>query len=192
MWHPTFDTYLGNFSVFRPYCGLFAYDYGSGLEAFNLSLNGYVRDARVLAARLDYAVAANLNIFTSFFWAERTSCGYGWGFIGPNTAAAFDGTPKDGNLQLFNRGSGAAGSPNIPDSALGFEIDAGLDWKLLEKWTLSVIAGYWQPGRWFNYACIDRSVPGWNVPVPGNFFGTRPDRGIDPIMGGKFIMTFEF
>ena len=24
-------------------------------------------------------------------------------------------------------------------------------------------AAYWKPGKWFNYACIDRSVPGWEL-----------------------------
>jgi hypothetical protein len=192
VWHPNFEnTYLSNYTVFRPYAYLFSFDYGSGLQAYNSGGDGYLRDARILAARMDYAVAANLNLSTSCMWAERTSRGYGWGFIGPNTAAAFDGTPKDGNIQLFNRGSGAPGSPNIPDSALGFEIDASVDWKLLEKWTVTIVAGYWQPGKWFNYACIDRSVPGWNVPVAGNFYGTRPDRSVDPIIGGRFIVTFE-
>ncbi|HTY21539.1 MAG TPA: hypothetical protein VMC85_00290, partial [Desulfomonilaceae bacterium] len=60
VWHPIFDDNLGNFSLLRPYAYIFGYDYGSGLNAYNLSGDGFIRDATVLATRLDYAVAANL------------------------------------------------------------------------------------------------------------------------------------
>jgi len=64
----------------------------------------------------------------------------------------------DGNIDFtFNR---YTASPNIPDRSLGYEIDTGFDWRLLEKWQIGMVFGYWQPGKWFNYACIDRSVPG--------------------------------
>jgi len=75
---------------------------------------------------------------------------------------------------------------------LGYEIDLGLEWKLLEGWTAGVVVGYWLPGKWFSYACIDRSVAGWQTGVAGNFFGVRPDRGIDPVVGGEFAVTFDF
>ena len=35
-------------------------------------IDGYMRDSWVMAARLDYTVAANLNLFGTFMWAERT------------------------------------------------------------------------------------------------------------------------
>ncbi len=185
--HANFDRQLGNCDVLRPYSFMFGYNYGSGLNAYNLNWDGYLRDASVFAARLDYAVASNLNLFGTFFYANRTSNGYSWGCIGPNTGAGAFDLPRDGNLEFyFNR---FPASPNISDTALGYEIDAGFDWKLLEGWTASVLVGYWQPGRWFNYACIDRSVANW---AAGNFFGTRPDRTIDPIIGGQFNLVFGF
>jgi len=193
VWHPTYDLFLGNFDVFRPYSWLFTYNYGSGFNAYNLSLDGYLRDAWVLGGRLDYAVAANLNVYGAALWAERTSNGYGWASIAPNDGAMpiqFNPTPNDGNVQFAI--NGAAGSPNIPDRALGWEVDAGVDWALLEGWTLGVVGAYWQPGKWFSYACIDRSVPGWNAPGPGNFWGTRPNKKIDPIFGGQVMLTFSF
>ena len=88
--------------------------------------------------------------------------------------------------------NGAAGSPNIPDRALGWEVDAGFDWKLLEGLTSSLVLAYWTPGKWFNYACIDRAVPVWNVPVAANNFGVRPNKTIDPIFGGAVNMVFSF
>ena len=39
--------------------------------------------------------------------------------------------------------------PTIPDGALGYEIDAGFDWKLLEGLTARCTFGYWVPGNWF-------------------------------------------
>lgn len=188
--HPNYDNHIGNFDVFRPYSYLFGYNYGAGLNAYSLSGNGYLRDAFVLAARLDYAVAANLNLFGSFMYANRTSNGYSWGCIGPNAGAGAFGAVPDGNL-IFNFNRYPA-SPNIPDTALGYEIDAGLDWKLLEGCTAGLLVAYWQPGKWFNYACIDRSVPGWETGVAANFFGARPDRTLDPILGGNFYLKYDF
>jgi hypothetical protein len=188
VWHPTLESYLGSFNVFRPYSYIFSYDYGSGLNGYNLSRDGFVRDALVVALRIDYAVAANLNVYGSFCYARRTSDGYGWGCIAPNDTF-FDGIANDGNLR-FNV-NGVPGSPNIPEKALGYEIDTGFEWKLLEGWSANVVLGYWQPGPWFSYACIDRSVPNWNLPGASNF-GTRPYKTIDPVIGGEFSFNFQF
>ena len=194
VWHPTFDTFLGNYDVFRPYSYLLSYIYGSGFNAYNLSNDGYMRDSWTLASRLDYAVASNLNVYGSFLWAERTSNGYGWGCIAPTAVimvSPFTAGPPNGNLQFII--NGATGSPNIPDRALGWEVDAGFDWKLLEGLTTSLVLAYWAPGKWFNYACIDRSVQFWNfAPFAGNNFGVRPDKHIDPIFGGALSMVFAF
>jgi hypothetical protein len=207
VWHPTYDSFLGNFDVFRPYSFVFAYNYGSGFNAYNLSLDGYVRDAWVLAARLDYAVAANLNVYGTFLWAERTSHGYGWACIAPHDNQPIDSLPIQfsgqsptpaGNVLFALNGAPATShgpaSPNIPETALGWEVDAGVDWQFLEGWTVGFLAGYWQPGKWFNFACIDRSVVQWSnlFPSAANFWGTRPDRNIDPILAGQVTMTFSF
>jgi len=191
--HPTFDTHLGNYDLFHPFSYIFSYNYGSGLNAYNLSLNGYVRDAFVLATRLDYALASNLNVFASFFHAERASHGYGWSCLGPN-CFSYNGVAPDGNVSFNFNGHPRAvtPAPNIPDTGLGYEIGVGFDWKLLEGWTAGVVLAYWKPGRWFSYACLDRSVPNYDAPSPANFFGTRPGRTIDPVMGGEFSLTFDF
>ena len=108
----------------------------------------------------------------------------------PLCRLSFFPTPNDGNTQIAI--NGAAGSPNIPDPALGYEFDMGFEWKLLEKWSAQFIFGYWQPGKWFNYACIDRSVPAWNIPGPGNFFGVNPAKSIDPVIGGTISLQLIF
>jgi len=188
--HSNYDRRLGNFGLLYPYSWLLARDYGSGLNAYTLSAWGYMRDAFVLAARLDYAIAANLNVALSLFRADRTSHGYSWGCIGPNAGrGAFRGTP-DGNINLnLNR---YRDSPNIPDGSLGTEIGLSMDWKLLEQLVLSINAAYWQPGAWFSYACVDRSVPGWETGTAANLYGTRPMKNIDPVVGGQFLLTVDF
>ena len=206
IWHSGFEShFLNNYSLFGPYSHIFVYDYGSGLNAYNLSGEGFVRDAFLLGARIDYAVAANLNIFGTFFWAQRTSDGYPWGVLRPSLTAEKDYFTQlylaDGNVDFAAVSPGALNFsayqydvpasqiPNITNRALGFEVNLGFNWKLLDGWTAGALVGYWAPGDWFKYACIDRSVPGWNN---NNFSGTRPARTIDPIMGGEVTMVFEF
>jgi hypothetical protein len=191
VWHPTYDTRLGNYSAMSPYSHLFCYNYGSGLNAYNLSGDGYLRDAFVLAARVDYAIASNLNIFGSFFWAQRTSHGYPWGALRPRSGADVDGNIDFSQITPgpLNIPGERQWVPNIPARDLGYEIYTGLEWQLLEGWNFGILFAYWAPGTWFNYACIDRSVPGWNNLA---ITGARPDRKIDPIIGGEFYMTFQF
>jgi hypothetical protein len=193
VWHPTFDSFLGNYDVFRPYSFIFTYNYGSGVGAYNLSLDGYLRDALVLGGRLDFAVAANLNAYGTFMWADRTSSGYGWACMSPNDTnmpVYFTSTPNDGNIQF--KINGAPTSPNIPETALGWEANVGVDWQLLEGFSTGFLLGYWQPGKWFSYACIDRSVVDWNAPAVGNNWGTRPNKTIDPIVAGQVTMSLSF
>lgn len=191
--HPTYDARLGNYSLISPYSFLFAYDYGSGLNGYNLNGDGYIRDAFVLAGRLDYAVAANLNLFGSFFWAQRTSDGYEWGCLKPVAATAT--AHSNGNIDFARVSPGPymsqnPNTPNITERALGYEIGLGLNWKLLEGWALGINVNYWAPGKWFSYACIDRADPNWNLDNQPRG-GTR-DRSIDPVLGGMFNITCEF
>jgi hypothetical protein len=186
---------LSNWSVFRPYSILLAWDYGSGNNSLTAAVNdigsdnGYITDANVYAARFDYAVASNLNVYASFLWAERLSHGYGWGYIGPGLNDVLQPT---GAVDFSIKGNFAAPAPAIPDNSLGWEVDFGFDWKLLEGYTVSAAFGYWQPGRWFNFACVDRSNPGWKVPTPANNFGINPDRTIDGIFGMDLTLVGEF
>ncbi len=186
--HPNYDARLGNYSLVVPYGYLFTYNYGSGLNAYNLNRDGYLRDAFVLAGRLDYAVASNLNIYGSFFWAQRTSVGYEWGCLRPQVAAT-------GNIDFSRVTPGSLMSqnpntPNITEQALGYEIDLGLNWKLLEGWQFSVLGAYWAPGKWFSYACVDRSDPNWNLNNLAT--GGTHNRSIDAVLGGQFNITCDF
>jgi len=193
----------GAYDVFRPYSYLLGYAYGSGVSAFNINGDGYINAAWVLASRIDYAIAANLNVFGSFLWAERTSHGYAWGFLRPNQTAAITRAVNQAGTAVVDNVTWTPtltyrqhnGAPNIPDTGLGWEIMAGFDWKLLDRYTLGGVLSYWKPGKWFNYACIDRSVAGWDTQTdstPAYPFGINPARTIDPIIGGEVALVVDF
>lgn len=187
------------YGLFEPYTYLLGYAYGSGVNAFNLCRDGYINEAWVLAARLDHAVASNLNIFGTFLWAERSSHGHTWGYIRPSQKAELTRTVNAGGSAVdqvkwtpYVNYKDNANAPTIPDNALGWEVTAGFEWKLLERFQLTVVGAYWQPGKWFNYACIDRGVPSWDVPTASNLWGTNPARSIAPIIGAQVIVAAEF
>jgi hypothetical protein len=205
----------GAYDVFRPYSYLLGYGYGSGVNAFNINGDGYISAAWVVASRVDYALASNLNVFGSFLWAERSSHGYAWGFLRPNQTATVtrvvnsSASSGAGALQDSITWTPAltykqhAGAPNIPDTGLGWEMTTGFNWQLLDRYTLGWLLSYWQPGKWFNYACIDRSIPGWDKQtspltgapppvVPSYPFGTNPNRTIDPVVGGEVTLKVDF
>ena len=182
-----------NTSVFRPYSYLMAYSYSMGnTRGAADTREGWVSDASFYAARLDYAVAANLNVYGSFAWAERFSkSGYTWGFIYP-TATATTAITYGQTTMANSTVAGANAAPSIPDTALGWEVDGGVDWKLLEGLTLRTTVAYWQPGKWFAYACQDKSVPGWGADNTALNWGTRPGKTIDPIFGVDFKLEGTF
>lgn len=190
---------FGAYGVFRPYSYLLGYAYGSGVNAFDTNSFGYINEAWVLAGRLDYAAAANLNLFSTFLWAERSSCGHGWGYIRPGQKPAVTHTVGSAGTEEtqvkwapFVNYQDNQNAPSIPDTAIGWEVTTGLDWKLLENYTLGVTVACWQPGRWFNFACVDKNVPDWDVPTAANRWGINPDRVIDPIIGGEVALTVDF
>ncbi len=189
---------FANTGLFRPYSYLQVYGYGLGHFVNGSTGNGYAEDASIYGARIDYSLAANLNLFGTFFWAERVSqSGFGWGCIRPDidADAAFTAGDYGGGVEM---GFGPNGAPSIPDSHLGWEINAGFVWQLLEGFVVSSTFAYWQPGNWYKYACIDKSVPNWANP-PGTLgssnpadWGINPDRSIDPIWGMELVVSGEF
>ena len=185
-------TNFSNTSVFRPYSFLAVYMYGLGTSINAATGYGYVDDAMTYGARLDYAVAANLNLFGSFFWADRVGNAYGLGFLRPGT---------DGSISRAYRGTTNVNTwtnvaPSIPDNNLGWEVDTGFDWKLLEGLTVRSTFAYWVPGKWFSYAAMDKANPAWlqgtAAALRAGNFGIDKDRGIDPIYGVDIRIEGEF
>ena len=221
-----------NTGVFRPYSYLMVYRYGLGMFVNPDTGNGYAEDASIWAARADYAVAANLNLFGTFFWADRASkSGFGWGCIRPdlallrNNGNTSNGYPSANVLNPVAAGTGfvpngifgvwrqgvdrpgfagtlagppfRGGAPNIPDTGLGWEVDAGFSWALLENLTVDSTFAFWMPGNWFKWACIDKRVANWyTAAVIGSTFpddwGIKPDKNIDPIFGMEFMVRGKF
>ena len=150
--------------------------------------DGFLTDAFEYAARFDYAVAANLNVWASFLKANRVSKGYGWGYIRPEE----EGDVTYQRLTAISDPAVGTAVPAIPDDDLGWEVNAGVDWMLLDGLQVNTRVSYWQPGKWFNYACISRANPGWAAPAAGNLYGTAPDRVIDPILGLEVAVGVGF
>ncbi|MFH1112984.1 MAG: hypothetical protein V1792_03600 [Pseudomonadota bacterium] len=173
------------FGVFEPYSILLSYYFGGGVNA-----PAHINDAAVYAGKIDYMLASNLVVEASVLKAYRTSHGYGWGYIRPNTAAGHFGSIDyiDYNVP----GTFTNPSPAIPEGDLGWEFTAGITWKLLEEFLVSVRMAYWNPGRWFNYACIDRAVPSWDIPAAANNWGINPNRDIDSLLGLEIRLSGSF
>jgi hypothetical protein len=160
-----------NYQAMLPYLYLMFYTYGGGNDApwnatinpgglgFTNDENGQMGDAYALAARLDYAVAANLNIWGSYLWAHRVEQnGFyaGWkNSSGGDAYAAFN-SPGQKAIQAqawkAANGFGANANPYVDNGFIGWEIGVGVDWKLLEGMSFRSRYAYWQPGEWFDQA----------------------------------------
>ena len=194
-----------NTGVFRPYSYLMVYSYGLGTSFARDTGDGWVQDASFYGGRMDYAVAANLNIFGAFAWAEKFSkSGNLWGCLSPYTgdgAGTAATNTGDGSVVYQNIDYNLAGGnsrPTIPDTALGYEIDFGFDWKLLEALTARCTVGYWVPGKWWSFATVDKGQANWanartgDLAGNGTWWGTNPGKTIDPIWGMEFKLEGTF
>ena len=159
------------YAVFYPYSILMGKYDRAGVDSYQ-----DMSASNVVAGRFDYMIASNLDILVSVMKANRSSNGYGWGYVKPDPN-------KFGYVAFSQAGSFNDPAPAIPDNDLGWEFNAGIVWKLLENWRIYARGAYWQPGKWFNYACVDKSVPNWDNPSSANNFGTNPNRTIAPILG---------
>jgi hypothetical protein len=214
-----------NYALFYPYSYLLGFTYASGLNFRNALGEGGFTDATVVASRLDYAVAANLNWYGSFLWAWRNSGGWPFGVLTIQETIAAGAPLASTNLvNWFGLQAGlgpfAAGAPqnipagigtrapNIPDNNLGWELTTGVDWKLLEGLTMNMRAAYWQPGEWFKFACVDRSLiagaaaasnaAGVLIPTLGDgaaigsSWAVNPGKSIDPIWAFHGELNVDF
>jgi hypothetical protein len=163
---------------FAPYSILLSTVYSGGVNAPK-----HISDASVYAVKVDYALAANIVLELSYLRAIRNSHGFGWGSIRPLV---------NGAVSYVDPGTYLQPTPAIPDSDLGWEIVTGVTWKLLENFGVETRVAYWQPGRWFNYACVDRGVPGWDDPSPVNYWGINSNRRIDPVLSLEIRLGAEY
>jgi hypothetical protein len=183
----------GMTAAFEPYSFLMGISYGFG--SGNTCLNGYgqMLSGTFLGARLDYAVAANLNLYGTYSVAYQPYKHYGWGYIRPDA----NGYVQFGRIEAAAPGAITERSAAIPVDDLGWEFDVGIDWQLLEGLLFATRFAYWQPGEWFKYACVDKATATadftanatdndwlWNngggTPQLPNL--VNPDRNIDPVI----------
>lgn len=180
--------------------------YGTGNNTYDVRGYGAFQDFLGYAARLDYAVAANLNVFTSFMYADRASntgtpvAAYRGGVpntirVSPGFGSTYFGQYGAVGLPLAFLGGGTPGQfapvPNVPDNYLGWEWDAGVNWKLLEGMTFNTLIAYWQPGDWFKWAYVDYGST-VTATINGVPYPVNPNRGIDPIIGFQGSIVVDF
>ncbi|HTY23141.1 MAG TPA: hypothetical protein VMC85_08420 [Desulfomonilaceae bacterium] len=134
---------------------------------------------------MDYAVASNLNVWRTYLWAERLERdGYLAGNFG--RSGTLDAVPGATAAGAAFRGANGRGSITLSDPFassrfLGWEANAGVDWKLLEGMTLLFKYACWQPGDWFDWA--------YQAALPGGVTGPLGKSPIQSIQG-SFIMDF--
>lgn len=207
-----FDKFIGIFlgggdSPVKPYATLLGI-YGAGGNSYTSTGSCAYEDFNGWAARLDYAAAANLNLFGSFMLARRASNtatpqGYYIGTWGPPNPAL---AANPWLVQANRAGSGTLMAhpmfpvtqsviPNVPDNDLGWEVNAGCAWKLLEGMTLNLKFAYWQPGEWFKWAYRDMTISDpANYLFPNNtftFLGSPPPGIVNPARSIDAITMWE-
>jgi len=132
----------------KPWGYLMYYMYGAG-DGWDAAGYGQPTNFQHLGGRLDYAVAANLNVFTvySYAWRDQPTA-YRLG--GNYRIGAQQWTNEDIRLSQLGTFRGHA----VPDSAreIGWEVDLGTNWKLLENLQWQTTLAYWQPGTWWAFA----------------------------------------
>ena len=183
--HTTKSTPYGiNYQAMEPYNTLMFHTFAGGNNQFSWVFGadgtGLMADAWALGARLDYAVASNLNVWGTYLWAERLERdGYLAGQFGAlGTPDAVNGAVAAGATFRALRGGT---DPFASSRFLGWEANAGVDWKLLEGMTMHFKYAYWQPGDWFDWA--------YQAALPGGVTGPLGKSPIQSLQG-SFLVDF--
>jgi hypothetical protein len=173
---------------------LMYWTYGTG-TSWDAAGEGQPTNMHHLGARIDYAIAANLNlaIVGSYAWRDQTNA-FRLGGDWLSEAQRFS------NDTIWNGGAGpAADVAAVPESAsdIGWEIDVTADWKLLENLTWTNTFAYWQPGSFWSYAYPNTAFiyanAGGAAPA-ANFAQATTDLGrtIDPIIAYQMMLSVHF
>ena len=155
-------------------------------------------------------MAANLNLFGSFLWAQRSSNGYSWGYLRPAlnptvtpvVNATANGIANFIKWTPYVSYQNNDGAPNTPDRDLGWEVTAGFEWMLLERYRLRWTSCLLAAGKMVQLrmrrprGCrVESGDQDELITIPRSPFypfGTNPDRVIDPIIGGEVALTVDF
>lgn len=192
-----------NYQAMQPYQFLMFDTYAGGNNGgwaptdvtFVSDDHGMMTDAYCYAARLDYAVASNLNFWGSYIWAHRleragTFAGQfnAWGGPGNGNVAAAQAWKA-----LATGGVAANLNPYVDDGFIGWEANLGVDWKLLEGMTAYFRYSYWQPGEWFEqaYQAVGVLPGGGFAPTLGSPLGAIV-KGRDAIQAFQGSLLIDF
>lgn len=184
------------------YWGFLMYHlYGTG-TGWNGAGYGQPVNLHHLGGRLDYAVAANLNIFVVNSWAWRDQVNsFILGGDYSHTVARFTNDTIAQQKGLPGFPAPVPGLRAVPEHArdIGWEIDFGFDWNLLENLRWDALIAVWQPGTWWSYAYPNTAEiyrrNGGTVPqAPLDQIGATSGLGrkIDPLVAFESNLTVEF
>lgn len=176
---------------------LMYYMYGTG-DGWDAAGYGQPTNFHHAGVKFDYAVASNLNLFAVYAYAWRDQ---------PN-AYRLGGNYRLGiqpftNNDILTAQTGGFAGHAVPDHAraIGWEVDFGANWKILEHLTWNTIVAFWQPGAWWSYAYPDTAslyrvgiIPNNN---PNNAVGEmnatgRAGRSIDPLFAVETTLLISF
>jgi hypothetical protein len=192
-----------NYQVLEPYGSLMFPLYAGGNNAFNPDGTGEMADAYAFGARVDYALAANVNVFSTVLWAHRLERAgtYAGTYLATTDvngladpaeisiqasrainaarAQAWKNSARDTGGTLYN--------PYVDDGFIGWETMSGMSWKLLEGLTVEGSYSWWQPGAWFDQAY--RAFTGKNA---AGLRGQGLLMGRSAILGMNISFLMEF
>ncbi len=171
---------------------LMYYLYGTGTN-FNADGYGQPTNMQHLGGRIDYAVAANMNFWATYAYAWRDQPqAYRLGGDYQTGLHTFD----NDNLLAAQRGGD---DRPVPDSAreIGWEIDFGANWQILQNLTWNATFAYWQPGTWWSYAYpntanIYRQNPGAAITTNRDDAIFGAGREIDPLFLAETSLLINF
>jgi hypothetical protein len=170
---------------------LMYYMYGAG-DGWDAAGYGQPTNMHHVGGRLDYAIASNLNFFGVYAYAWRDQ---------PNAYTL--GGDGIGGIRPFTNNDIRVPNANIravPDHAreIGWEVDGGFNWKILENLTWNTTLAYWKPGAWWSYAYPDTAaiyranglgaIAAANYPVAVSTAG----RKIDPLFAVETTLLVNF
>ncbi|MFC1834857.1 hypothetical protein ACFL2Q_09000 [Thermodesulfobacteriota bacterium] len=146
-----------NHGVMEPYESLIFHTFGGGNRTFEgppWDRHGMMSDAYAFGIRVDYAVAANLGVWSSCLWANRLEReGTRFGHYLPTGQEA---TPLQRISFAGPAGRQLVGPPDdygyVSESFLGYEFNLGAQWKVTDGLSLNLRWAYRQPGGWFTEA----------------------------------------
>ncbi len=176
--------------------------FGGGNQAFGGFFmpsdgNGMLADGEAFGVRLDYAIASNLNLWASYMRARRLECAGNYiGAIIETDSETRPGTLLNPGPDIPNPGPPFFGdangypwrSPYADNDEIGWEINVGLHWQLLEGYFLKLHYAFWQPGHWFDWAYQAITLRGREPRVTRD--GVLTTR--DPIQSFEWSLVSEF